>query len=90
MPQAAAMAPTSLARFWGAESAMAVGLQRKSTKQSTGREFIWDFDEEARRLQEVIPGLPIAAAQFDSIIATCRELEKQARADALVKLTVKA
>ncbi len=60
------------------------------TKQSTGREFIWDFEEEARRLQEVIPGLPIAAAQFNAIIATCRELEKQARADALVKLTVKA
>ncbi len=60
------------------------------TKQSSGREFIWDFDEEARRLQEVIPGLPIAAAQFDSIIATCRELEKKERADALVKLTVKA
>ena len=60
------------------------------TKQSSGREFIWDFDAEARRLQEVIPGLPIAAAQFDSIIATCRELEKKERADALVKLTVKA
>ncbi len=60
------------------------------TKQSSGREFIWDFDEEVRRLQEVIPGLPIAAAQFNSIIATCRELEKQGRADALVKLTVKA
>ncbi|MSQ73688.1 MAG: hypothetical protein EXR27_20790 [Betaproteobacteria bacterium] len=60
------------------------------TKQSSGREFIWNFDEEVRRLQEVIPGLPIAAAQFNSIIATCRELEKQGRADALVKLTVKA
>ena len=60
------------------------------TKQSSGREFIWDFDQEVRRLQEVIPGLPIAAAQFNSIIATCRELEKKERADALVKLTVKA
>jgi 2-methylcitrate dehydratase PrpD len=62
---------------------------RSHTKQSTGREFIWDFNEEVRRLQEVIPGLPIPAAQFESMIAACRDLEKQARADVLVKLTVK-
>ena len=36
------------------------------TKQATGREFIWDFDEEARRIRGVIPGLPIPAAQFDA------------------------
>jgi 2-methylcitrate dehydratase PrpD len=59
------------------------------TKQATGREFIWDFAEEARRIREVAPGLPIPAAQFDEIIATCRDLDKQARADALVQLTLK-
>ena len=58
------------------------------TKQSSGREFIWDFNELVRRLQEVVPGLPIPAAQFESIIAACRELEKKDRADTLVKLTV--
>ena len=26
------------------------------TKQATGREFIWDFNEEVRRIREVIPG----------------------------------
>ena len=26
------------------------------TKQGTGREFMWDFNEEARRIREVIPG----------------------------------
>ena len=31
------------------------------TKQSTGREFMWDFEEEARRIRDVIPGLPIPA-----------------------------
>ncbi len=60
------------------------------TKQSTGREFVWDYAELARRLQEVKPGLPIPAAQYDSLIATCRDLETQSRADALVKLTLKA
>ena len=59
------------------------------TKQSTGREFIWDFDEETRRIREVIPGLPIPAAQFEEIITTCRDLDRQARADALVRLTLK-
>jgi 2-methylcitrate dehydratase PrpD len=59
------------------------------TKQSTGREFIWDFDEEARRIRDVIPGLPIPAAQFEAIIATCRDLDRQDRADTLIPLTLK-
>ncbi|HUF81489.1 MAG TPA: MmgE/PrpD family protein [Burkholderiales bacterium] len=60
------------------------------TRQATGREFIWDFEEEARRIRGVIPGLPIPAAQFEALIATCRELERQERADRLVQLTLKA
>jgi hypothetical protein len=59
------------------------------TKQSTGREFMWDFDEEVRRIREVIPGLPIPAAQFDEIIATCRDLDRRDRADVLIRLTLK-
>ena len=59
------------------------------TKQSTGREFMWDFDEEARRIRDVIPGLPIPEAQFEEIIATCRDLDSQDRANKLIKLTVK-
>jgi len=59
------------------------------TKQSTGREFIWDFGEEARRIRGVVPGLPIPAAQFEDIIATCRDLDRQDRADRLIGLTLK-
>jgi hypothetical protein len=59
------------------------------TKQSTGREFIWDFDEEVRRIRGVTPGLPIPPAQFEQLMATCRDLDKQPRADALVGLTIK-
>ena len=59
------------------------------TKQSTGREFMWDFDEEARRIRGVIPGLPIPESQFEEIIATCRDLDSQDRADKLIQLTVK-
>ena len=58
------------------------------TKQSTGREFIWDFNEEVRRLRDVTPGLPIPPAQFEEMIATCRDLDRHDRADKLVKLTL--
>jgi len=57
------------------------------TKQSTGREFMWDFDEEARRIREVIPGLPITELQFENIISICRDLEQQERADCLIHMT---
>ena len=59
------------------------------TKQGTGREFIWDFEEEARRIRGVTPGLPIPAEQFEAIISTCRELDRKERADVLVGLTLK-
>ena len=47
------------------------------TKQGTGREFVWDFEEEARRIRDVIPVLPIPAEQFERIIETCRSLENR-------------
>jgi hypothetical protein len=59
------------------------------TQQSTGREFMWDFNEETRRIRDVIPGIPISAAQFEDIIATCRDLDRQDRADKLIRLTLK-
>jgi 2-methylcitrate dehydratase PrpD len=59
------------------------------SKQGTGREFIWDFEEEARRIRGVTPGLPISAEQFETMISTCRELDRQERADVLVGLTLK-
>ena len=63
---------------------------RKSyTKQATGREFIWDFDEEVRRIAAITAGLPIPAGQYQQIIATCQALDKQDRADRLVQLTLK-
>ena len=59
------------------------------TKQSTGREFVWDFDEEARRIRGVTKVLPIPQSQFETIISTCRDLDKAERADRLVQLTLK-
>jgi 2-methylcitrate dehydratase PrpD len=59
------------------------------TRQSTGREFIWDFDEEARRIRGVSAALPIPSAQFEGMISTCRALDREPRADKLVQLTLK-
>ena len=61
---------------------------RSYTKQGTGREFIWDFDEEARRIRDVVPGIPIPAARFEDLIATCRDLDGVDPAHRLVALTV--
>ena len=61
---------------------------RSYTKQSTGREFIWDFNEEVRRIRDIIPGIPIPAERFEDIIATCRDLDRANRADTLVQLTL--
>ena len=59
------------------------------TKQATGREFIWDFNEEARRIRGIVPGIPIPASQYEEILATCRDLDQQGHADQLVALTVR-
>jgi 2-methylcitrate dehydratase PrpD len=62
---------------------------RSYTKQSTGREFAWDFNEEAHRIRDIIPGIPISADQFHELIETCRDLDMQDRADKLIQLTLK-
>jgi hypothetical protein len=44
----------------------------------------------ARRIRAVIPGLPIPAPLFERLIATCRDLEREAVAATLVELTLKS
>ena len=62
---------------------------RSVTKEGTGREFIWDFEEEARRIRPVTPGVAISEAQFAELINTCRHLNRLDRAaDMLISLTI--
>jgi 2-methylcitrate dehydratase PrpD len=61
---------------------------RSYSVQGTGREFIWDFEEEARRIGAVTPGLPIPAAQFAALVEAARTLDTLGRADRLVQLTL--
>ncbi len=62
---------------------------RSYSREASGTEFIWDFAEEARRIREITPGLPIAATQFEELIAACGGLEGLPRADEVVRLTLR-
>jgi 2-methylcitrate dehydratase MmgE/PrpD-like protein len=62
---------------------------RHFTKEGTGHEFIWDFEEEARRIRGVAPGLAISETQFAELIDTCRVLDRADRAaQKLIALTI--
>ncbi|HZT88650.1 MAG TPA: MmgE/PrpD family protein [Stellaceae bacterium] len=64
---------------------------RSYTKEGTGREFIWGFEEEARRIRPVASGLAITQAQFTELIDTCRRLDTLDRAASrLIALTIPA
>jgi len=64
---------------------------RHFTKEGTGREFIWDFEEQARRIRPIAPGLAISETQFAELIDGCRHLDRVDRAAArLISLTVPA
>src|SRR5438132_1010230 len=62
---------------------------RSFTREGTGREFIWDFEEEARRIRPITPGLAIGETQFTELIDTCRHLDRIDRAaEKLIALTL--
>ena len=64
---------------------------RALTREGTGSEFIWEFEEHVRRMSPVAPGLAISAAQFASLIDTCRRLDGADRAGSrLIALTIPA
>ncbi len=61
------------------------------TREGTGREFIWDFEAEARRIGPVVPGLAITAERFAELIDLCRHLERiEGAAHKLIALTIPA
>jgi hypothetical protein len=62
---------------------------RSFTREGTGREFIWDFEEEARRIHPITPGLAISERQFTELIDTCRRLDRADQAARkLIELTI--
>jgi len=64
---------------------------RSFVREGTGREFIWDFEEEARRIAPIAPRLAIGEGQFRQLIDACRNLDALDNAAArLIGLTVPA
>ena len=62
---------------------------RSLTREGTGREFIWDVDEQARRIRGVAPGLAITETQFAELIDCCRHLDRlDQAAEKLISLTI--
>jgi MmgE/PrpD N-terminal domain len=61
---------------------------KSATRVATGREFIWDFDEEVRRIGGVKDGVPIPAARFDELVHACRDLDHLDHAQHLIDLTL--
>ncbi|MBT6275601.1 MAG: hypothetical protein HOI95_15880 [Chromatiales bacterium] len=63
---------------------------RSLNRVATGREFIWDFHEEVRRLNGIVEGIPISARQFEQLTDACRNLDGLDTASELLDLTVPA
>ncbi len=61
------------------------------TREGTGREFIWNFEDEADRIRPITPGLAITPERFEGLIDACRTLEQKETAwEPLIMLTVPA
>jgi hypothetical protein len=64
---------------------------RSFTREGTGREFIWNFEDEANRIKPIAEGIAITPEQFESLIDACRTLEQQKPPEKpLIGLTIPA
>jgi hypothetical protein len=62
---------------------------RSFTNEGTGREFIWDFEEEIRRLTPILPGIALSESGFAALVDACRRLDRpDSIARDLIPLTV--
>jgi 2-methylcitrate dehydratase PrpD len=61
---------------------------RRFTAEYHGRELMWNFARDADVLRRFVPGLPIAPAQYDRLVATIAKLDTAASVDELVRLTL--
>jgi len=83
-----ALIPSHTQTLFGPKVTIYTKDGKSYTREGSGREFIWDFDEEARRIRGVVAGIPIPAAQFDQLISACGRLQGLTRADRLIQLTL--
>jgi hypothetical protein len=87
--QRVTLIPTVRRTLFGPRITVLLKDGRSFTKEGTGREFIWDFDELARRIRPVAPGLAIPETQFAELIDACRHLDRlDHAAQKLIALTI--
>jgi hypothetical protein len=81
--------PTMRRTLFGPRITVFLKDGRSVNREGTGREFVWDFEEEARRIRGVAPGLAISEGQYVRLIDACRHLDTLERAAAtLIGLTI--
>ena len=73
--QRVTLIPTMRRTLFGPRITIFTNDGRSFTKEGTGREFIWDFEEEARRIRDIAPGVAIGDTQFAALIDACRHLD---------------
>ena len=61
---------------------------RRYTGEYDGRELMWDFARDAANLRRFIPGLPIAAGQYDRLVEVVANLEDAPSIEEVVRLTL--
>jgi hypothetical protein len=62
---------------------------RSYTREGTGREFIFDFEELVRRIRPIMPGLAITERRYEQLVDACRNLDTLDRAaSTLIGLTI--
>ena len=87
--QRVTLIPTMRRTLFGPRITVFTKDGRSFTKEGTGHEFIWDFEEEARRIRDIAPGVAIGDTQFAVLIDTCRRLDTLDRAATrLITLTI--
>ena len=74
--QRVTLIPTVRRTLFGPRITVFLKDGRSFTRDGTGREFIWDFEEEARRIRPIAAGLAIPRTQFAELIDTCRHLDR--------------
>lgn len=86
--QRVTLVPSKTQTLFGPKVTIYMKDGKKYSKQGTGREFIWDFEEEVRRIRGILPGVPVSEGQYAELIEACRRLEALPRADELIRLTI--
>ncbi len=81
--------PTVRRTLFGPRITLFTNDGRCFTREGTGREFIWDFEEEARRIRPIASGLAITPARFETLIDNCRQMHRlELAAQTLIGLTM--